>query len=121
WLRGDPNILLRIRGQWMECPGRMSLPGNLGTPGAVNSRAIPNAGPAISEVAHSPVLPAANEPVVVTARANDPEAVDNLNLFYRLDPNTAYTEVAMTDGGTGPDLIANDGIYTGIIPGQPSG
>jgi regulation of enolase protein 1 (concanavalin A-like superfamily) len=121
WLRGDPNILLRIRGQWLECPGRMSLPGNLGTPGAVNSRAIPNAGPAISDVTHSPVLPAANEPVVVTARASDPEAVDNLNLFYRLDPGTAYTEVAMTDGGTGPDPIANDGIYTGIIPGQASG
>jgi len=121
WLRGDPNILLRIRGQWLECGGRMSLPGNLGTPGAVNSRAIPNAGPAITEVAHAPILPAANEPVVVTARASDSDAVDNLNLFYRIDPNTAYTEVAMTDGGTGPDPIANDGVYTGIIPGQPSG
>ena len=99
----------------------MSVPGNLGTPGAVNSRVVSNAGPAISDVTHSPVLPAANESVVVTARASDPEAVDNLNLFYRIDPNTAYTEVAMNDKGGGPDLIGTDGIYIGIIPGQPSG
>jgi regulation of enolase protein 1 (concanavalin A-like superfamily) len=121
WLRGDPNILLRIRGQWMECAGAMAVPGNLGTPGAPNSRAISNAGPAISDVAHAPILPAANEPVIVTARASDPDGVDNLNLYYRIDPNTTFTVTAMTDSGTGPDLIANDGIYTGVIPGQPSG
>lgn len=121
WLRGDPNILLRIRGQWMECAGAMTVPGNLGTPGARNSRAVPNAGPAIREVAHSPVLPAANEPIVITARASDPDGVDNLTLYYRIDPSTNYFQIAMTDGGTGPDPVQADDVYTAIIPGQAAG
>jgi len=120
WMRGEPNILLRIRGQWLECAGRMSVPGNLGTPGAQNSRAIPNAGPSITEVAHSPVLPAANEPIVVTARIVDPDAVDNVLLCYRVDPSTNYTVIGMIDGG-GPDLVPYDDIYTTVIPGQPAG
>src|SRR6185503_8595164 len=85
WLRGDPNFLMRIRGQWLECAGRMALPTNLGTPGAANSRRISNAGPAIYDVTHTPPLPAANEPVIVTARANDPDGIGALTLRYRVD------------------------------------
>lgn len=121
WLRGEPNILLRLRGQWMECAARLTVPGNLGTPGAANSRAVANAGPAMSEVTHSPTLPQAGEPILVTARANDPDGVDNLNLHYRLDPSTTYAVTAMSDGGMWPDAVQNDGIYTGIIPAQPAG
>jgi hypothetical protein len=120
WLRGDPNFLLRIRGQWMECAGKMSLPANLGTPGAPNSRAVANAGPAIYDVVHAPILPAANEPVVVTARANDPDGLSSLTLRYRLDPNNALLEVPMRDDGSGGDAIAGDGLYSGTIPGQPT-
>ena len=35
----------------------MSIPANLGTPGARNSRYATNAGPAITDIIHTPVLP----------------------------------------------------------------
>jgi hypothetical protein len=120
WLRGDPNFLMRIRGEWIECAGRMALPTNLGTPGAPNSRRVSNAGPAIYDVTHTPPLPAANEPVLVTARVNDPDGVAALTLRYRVDPNSALSDVAMRDDGTGGDAVAGDGIYSGILPGRPA-
>jgi hypothetical protein len=71
WLRGWPEILLRVRGSYLEATDRMTLPTNLGTPGALNSRALPSAGPAITEVTHTPVVPAANQAIVVSARVSD--------------------------------------------------
>src|SRR5262249_36940826 len=74
WLRGDPSVLLRLRGNWLEGGGTMAFPKTLGPPGARNSRAVNNGPPAISEVTHPPVLPAGGQPVVVTARVSDPDA-----------------------------------------------
>src|SRR6185369_4877144 len=65
WLKGHPEMLFRLRGNWLEAPVEMDLPTNLGTPGARNSRTVPNAGPAIYNVAHNPPVPAANEDVIV--------------------------------------------------------
>src|SRR5262249_13408313 len=121
WLRGNTNLLLRLRGQWLECAGVLTVPSNLGTPGERNSRYLLNVGPAISDVAHAPVLPAAGEPVVVTARASDPQGISALLLHYRIDPAAAFTDVTMRDDGTGGDAIAGDGVYSGTIPGQPAG
>ncbi|MBI1840620.1 MAG: lamin tail domain-containing protein, partial [Verrucomicrobia bacterium] len=120
WLTGTPQILLRLRGNWLECPGVMTLPKNLGTPGARNSRAIDNAGPALFEVTHRPVLPAAKQPITVTAKASDPDGIGGLSIFWRLDnaPAAGYSEIPMRDDGTGGDLIPGDGIYAGQIPGQ---
>src|SRR5204862_5393414 len=33
WLHGTPDILLRLHGNYLEVPGRMAIPKNLGTPG----------------------------------------------------------------------------------------
>ncbi len=121
WLRGHPEVLLRLRGNWLEAAGTMTLPTNLGTPGAVNSRATNNAPPAIYEVAHSPVVPAVSQPVVVTARAHDPNGIASVQLRYRLDPSATYTTVTMADNGAGGDAVANDGILSATIPGQASG
>jgi len=74
WLRGRPEILLRLRGNHLDLPGAMTIPKNLGTPGARNSRYVANAGPAMGDVIHNPVLPAPNQPVTVTARVHDPMA-----------------------------------------------
>ena len=40
WLRGHPEILFRLRGNWLEAVGRMALPATPGTPGAPNSRGL---------------------------------------------------------------------------------
>jgi hypothetical protein len=121
WLKGHPEILFRLRGNWLECAGEMALPISPGTPGAVNSRFAANVGPAITEVQHSPVLPAANQPFIVTARVHDPDGITTLQLKFRVDPNATYSIVNMNDTGTAGDAVAKDGIFTATIPGQPGG
>ena len=121
WLSGHPEILFRLKGNYLEATARLSVPSNLGTPGAPNSRAAANAGPAISEVMHYPVLPKANQPIQVTARVDDPDGLQSITLKYRVDPSATISSVTMTDDGAGSDLIAGDGIFTGTIPGQTSG
>ncbi|PYK96206.1 MAG: hypothetical protein DME19_20485 [Verrucomicrobia bacterium] len=121
WLRGWPEIVMRTHGNWMEAAGRMTVPTNLGTPGARNSRAVNNAGPAIYQVVHNPIVPAANQPVVVTARVHDPDDVASAVLNYRIDPATNYTTVTLTDDGAGGDAVAGDGIFSATIPAQAGG
>ncbi|HAM72745.1 MAG TPA: hypothetical protein DCM86_13975, partial [Verrucomicrobiales bacterium] len=121
WLRGWPETVLRLKGNGFELAGAMQVPTNLGTPGQPNSQAQRNAAPAISDVHHSPVLPAAGQPVVVTARAQDPDGLQSLTLVYRLDPATGVTTVPMKDDGLGADLVAGDGLYSAYLPGQPAG
>jgi hypothetical protein len=67
WLRGWPEALLRLNGNWLEATA-MPVPANLGTPGQPNSQRVTNAGPAMYNVTHSPAVPAAGQPVVVTAQ-----------------------------------------------------
>ena len=121
WLKGSPEILLRLRGNWLECAAELPTPANPGTPGARNSRYVPNAPPAITAVSHAPILPAANQPIVVSARVGDPDGVASVLLKYRLDPSSTYSTLTMTDDGTGGDAVAGDGVFSATIPGQASG
>ena len=118
WLRGWPEPLLRLNGNWLEATGAMPVPSNLGTPGLPNSQYVTNAGPAIYNVTHTPSLPAASQPAVVTAQVHDPDGMQSLTLYYRLDPATSYTAVTMKDDGTGGDAMAHDGVFSATIPGQ---
>ncbi|HEY5910800.1 MAG TPA: lamin tail domain-containing protein [Verrucomicrobiae bacterium] len=113
WLAGCPEILLRLRGNWLEATGSMLRTTAFGTPGAANSRALPNAGPAITEVRHSPVLPGAGQSVTIIARVDDPDGLAGLFLNYRVDPATNYTVVSMANNGAG--------LFSAKLPGQPSG
>lgn len=127
WLRGFPELLLRMRGGGLETTGRMALPKTLGSPGAANPKAIQNAGPAVYDVVHTPALPAANEPIVITARAIDPDGIASLTLKYRVDSTVRpitpamYTSVPMTDDGLGGDAIAGDGVYSAQLTGRATG
>ncbi len=118
WLHGWPEVLFRLNGNWLEATGPLAVPANLGSPGAANSQAVANAGPALYNVTHFPSAPAANQPAIVTAQVHAPNGLQNLTLNYRLDPATAYTAVPMTDNGTGDDAVAGDGIFSASIPGQ---
>ena len=121
WLRGWPEVLLRVEGNFMEAYGPLAVPENLGSPGLPNSRAAANTGPAIADLRHFPVLPAASEPVVVSARVHDPDGATSVSLRYRIDPGTTFTALTMNDSGTGGDRMAGDGIYSATLPGQASG
>lgn len=121
WLKGFPEMLVRLHGNYLEAVGRLAVPPNLGSPGQRNSRAVSNAPPAIYEVAHYPILPAASQSVLVTARAQDSHGLSAVTLKYRVDPATAYTSLPMADGGAGGDVVAGDGIYSATLPGQTAG
>ena len=118
WLHGWPEPLLRLNGNWLEATGAMPVPNNLGSPGMPNSTHITNAGPAIYNVTHNPSVPAVSQAVVVTANVSDPDGVQNLTLYYRLDPATNYIAVPMKDDGTGGDAVPRDGVFSATIPGQ---
>lgn len=120
WLRGHPEFLLRLRGNYLEASAPLALPANLGTPGQANSRAVANAGPAVTGLQQSPVLPAAGQTVEISVRIQDPDGLGRASLRYRLDPATATTEVPLLDEGQAPDARAGDGIFTAWIPGQAS-
>ncbi len=116
FLRGHPELLLRIKGAWLEASTNHIATKQFGTPGAVNSATLAtggNVGPAIADVKHTPVLPAASTAVTVSALVSDPDGLSSLILNYRLDPATNYTSVAMTNNGAG--------YYSAPIPGQASG
>lgn len=117
WLCGSPEMILRVKGNYLEAFGRLLVPRNLGTPSARNSRSRPEAGPSIDQVTHYPVLPAVGEPIVVTARVEDRHGLAQVHLHYRVDPSTGYATVPMLDDGTGGDRAPGDGIYSGVIPG----
>lgn len=121
WLRGHPEMLLRLKGGYLEAVGRLSVPLNLGTPGARNSRAVSNAGPALTDVRHSPVLPPAGQPFRVLARVHDANGVQLVRASYRLDPSLTRSTTTMNDNGIDADEVAGDGVFTGTIPGQNAG
>ncbi len=118
WLAGSTNLLLRLYGNYLEASGALATAATPGTPGQPNSVLTSNAGPAIWDVTHDPVIPAANQSVVVTARVADPNGLGVLNLRYRIDPAATQTAIPLLDDGTGGDAIAGDGVFSATIPGQ---
>lgn len=121
WQKGHRQILFRLRGNWLELSGTMTVPDTLGTPGLVNSRFQPNAGPALWELAHAPVLPPAQSNVTVTLRVHDPDGLAAVNLHYRVDPSATVNTLPMNDAGANGDARAGDGVFTARIPGQANG
>jgi hypothetical protein len=120
WVRGEPQVLLRLKGSYLEAKADLAFTEG-GTPGQKNSRALTNAGPAIHSVTHAPILPAAGEPVTITARVDDPDGVASVRLRYRVDPASSLSGVWMNDDGVEGDAVGGDGVYSGTIPGQPAG
>jgi hypothetical protein len=128
WLRGSRFLLLRVtRERAPVMPPRpayafeLGTPLNIGTPGRQNTAFVPNRGPDILDVHHTPVLPAANEPIVVTAHVIDSDGVASVMLYYRSEGTAAFTAAPMVDDASGDDLIGGDSIFTATIPGASSG
>jgi len=128
WLRGSRFLLARTsRERSPVQPPRpahafeLTMPLNLGTPGLQNTAFETNRGPDILDVSHAPVLPSANEPIVVTARVTSHEDILAVILSYRSEGTASFGVTPMTDDGSGDDLIAGDHLFTGTIPGAPAG
>jgi hypothetical protein len=121
WVKGWPEVLFRIRGNWMEMPVSMLLPTNLGTPGRPNSRRIENAGPAIFDVTHSPALPQSGQTVLITARISDPDGIASARAIARVDGSGTVLDISLRDDGSGGDAVPGDGLFSGQLPGRSSG
>lgn len=118
WLAGSPYLFLTGRGLGAEAAVALPLPTRLGTPGMPNSRMRANAGPAIRDVQHLPVLPAANTPFWVQCRVADGDGIAAVTLNYRRDPVAVWSNVPMNDLGMDGDARAGDGIFTAPVPPQ---
>jgi hypothetical protein len=87
------------------------------TPGAAN--AAHNPPPIITNVNRTPHAPTAQDSVVVSATVIDDSSVAGVTLEYTT--GGATTSLAMNDAGTGPDISANDNVYTAQIPAKTNG
>ncbi|MEM7231517.1 MAG: CotH kinase family protein, partial [Planctomycetota bacterium] len=97
------------------------------TPAAINSVTAANVGPQLRQVEHLPNEPRSDGPVVISAKATDPQGVASVMLEYqvvnpgsyvRLSDNafdSGWTELEMLDDGEGVDAIAGDDIYSVAI------
>ena len=100
------------------------------TPGRINSVFAANNPPQVRQVEHQPKMPVAGQPVVVSAKVTDPDAVTSVLLQYQLvDPGSYieltdaaftnnWTSLAMNDAGTGGDAVAGDATYSVTLPGS---
>ena len=108
---------------------RMTVPWNLGTPGAENTqRAMlrtetgsENLGPVIADVKHSPLSPEEGQRVQVVARVADSDGVKSVHLLYKEDRSEGFETVEMFDDGDHGDGDPGDGVYGGNIPGLDRG
>ncbi len=86
------------------------------TPGQPNGLGVDQVGPLVIDVQHTPNVPTAAEPIVITAEvARTFRTLGDVELTYRVMFEDELT-VAMTDDGTGGDVLAGDGIYTATLP-----
>ncbi|MGE5296171.1 MAG: CotH kinase family protein, partial [Solirubrobacterales bacterium] len=88
------------------------------TPGLANQGSLAQVGPLIRNVTKNPQPPAPGDDLVVTAEVSPlTTAVGQVTLIYRVNYGAAVGLV-MSDDGQDADVLAGDGIYTGVIPSQ---
>ena len=112
WQGGSNQVHSRLFFDKLPKSTRILRPETIGTPGRQNSNFEANIGPTLTSLSHSPVLPQAGEPVIVSVRAEDPDEVKALRLHYSVDDGR-FTSAAMMPSGVNE--------YMAIIPGQTSG
>ena len=112
WISGSNQLGTRLYFNYLPRTELLERPNTVGTPGAVNSTVETNIGPAFSDLSQNVVTPAANQAVIISVVADDPDGVNNVQLWYRVDEGV-WNSVAMN--------IASGSLYLGAIPGQSAG
>ena len=139
WIRGSSLLVAHgdfTRGPWFGTRDvnmsnnslgarlRMSVPRNLGTPGAENSvraglrreTGSDNLGPVIAEVRHMPLRPTPLDVVSVVARVSDSDGVERVQAMFRAAVvEGGFTSAPLFDDGAHGDGEAGDGLYGGQI------
>ncbi len=112
WLRGSNQLNSRLYFNRVAKTFLLDVPQGNGTPGTENSAFVENIGPTYSSFTHQRVVPRANEVVIVSVVAEDPDGVSDVRLWWKKDGGS-FQSTVMTMG--------MDGLYTGKIPGNSSG
>ena len=119
WVYGKPRVIAQSWDMSIGGSVLIPIPQNLGTPGAVNSRYLPSPPAQVTALAHSPAVPTTGQTVKVSARVSSSAALSSVTILHRLDSitgNAGWSSTAMNDAGTGGDVVAGDGVYTGQVP-----
>lgn len=112
WLAGSDQLNTRLYFNRAARTTFLRTPPLSGTPGQRNSRYTPNLGPTISQLTHSPAVPAPGEPIEVSAYADDPDGIAAMVLYWSAN-EAAFQTTAMTAAG--------GGYYIATVPGLPAG
>lgn len=90
-----------------------------GTPGLVNSAAMANLPPLLTDVGHTPAVPRSTDAITIRVRVTDeagpPAAV---TLRWRRDGDLDFAALPMHDDGAGGDALANDGLFAAVLSAQ---
>lgn len=113
WVAGSPQLSTRAYFGKLARVTNLPMPARNGTPAAPNSRWVTNTGPTLSELRHSPVVPAANQAVTISVKSSDPDGVDGATLTYRVNPALTFTNLPM--------VASTNGIWTATLPGFAAG
>lgn len=111
WLSGSNQVNTRLYFNYLQKTTLIEVPEIWGTPGTANSNSSSNAGPALTGLSHSPVVPNSGQAVTVSINANDHDGINDLTLFYSVNGG-GFSNTTMT-----PEA---GGLFTGTIPGQSS-
>ena len=112
WMSGSRQLNSRLYFSRASNTIILDAPQSNGTPGAQNSQFVDNIGPTYTNFGHAPIMPDANQPVTVSVAASDPQGVESMELYYKLDRET-FTSVPMS--------LSAGGVYSASIPGQLAG
>jgi hypothetical protein len=121
WVVGAQTLLTNGFDHEMAKAHTLSVPLDLGTPGArnqVTQRLISqagsaNLGPVITDVKQDPAVPTAAEPVTIRARVFDPDGVSSVTLRYSLNsPAASPASISMT-------RILGSDVWQCTVPAQP--
>lgn len=113
WLGGARLLNSRLYANWLQRTSVLDVPPLAGTPGRMNSRRLPTAGPTYSRLSHTPVVPPAGSPVTVAIDAYDPQGISSMNVRWRVDGG-AWSRLTMAPDATGRR-------YAATLPPQGKG
>ena len=111
WISGTPRLLARLYFNRLARQCLLPVPVATGTPGAPNSRRTANIGPSLTELAHAPAVPLADQSAAVSVRASDPDGVAAVALRWRLDGAPTFASIPMAGGPA----------HSASLPAQPGG
>lgn len=108
WIKGSSLLNTKLYFNFVQRTHVLAAAEVWGTPGAVNTAAVSNFGPNLSELSHSPVVPDSGAPVTVRVKASDSNNVQSMVLRYSVNDASFSSANMVLDGQH----------YVGTIPGQ---